>query len=126
MRCCAWWKSSRVAEEEEKEEEKKPPGMAYMPTNRQKEGQATAAALQEEVAALAEAAGERHSLKGKVLLLQSGYHASAWENARGKVIDSLRRLSLLRGIATIWGCLCCVYSRCSACAVSYPVARFPT
>ena len=78
------------------------------------------------VRALAEAAGERHSLKGKVLLLQSGYHASAWENARGKVIDSLRRLSLLRGIATIWGCLCCVYSRCSACAVSYPVARFPT
>ena len=28
-------------------------------------------------------------MKGKVLLLQSGYHASAWENARGKVIDSL-------------------------------------
>ena len=30
-------------------------------------------------------------LKGKVLLLQSGYHALAWENARGKVIDSLLR-----------------------------------
>jgi hypothetical protein len=35
-------------------------------------------------------------------------------------------MDTVRACALLMNSLCCVYSRCSACAVSYPVARSPT